>query len=335
MILNPGILALLFGTSIAFFMLLYAAGLGVKILIRWNPLSSSEEQLLLERKTYLISTIVNFAFGFEIISILLFIYTVEDIHRLFIGAMCATGALNANQIGWLALLIKLILFFAAALWVHFNRLDLRTEDTPLVKSKYLALLLLTPLVGLDLYLQYSYFSGLRPEIITSCCGSLFSLGNDTVAGELAGLPVVPTMLVFFLTAGVYLGILILCFGSKAAVLRYLLFVTSLGLLFVSLASIVSFISLYIYQLPTHHCPFDMLQKNYSFIGYPLYICLFFGTLLGLLPGLSQPLKRVASLKQEIEQQERRWLQLSFFAVVGFLLIVAWPILFGPFLLLRS
>ncbi|MCF6179353.1 MAG: hypothetical protein L3J63_08200 [Geopsychrobacter sp.] len=334
MILNPGILALLFGTSIAFVMLLYAAWLGLKILSHWNPQSSSEEQLLLERKTYLVSTLVNYAFGFEIFSGLLFIYTVEDIHRLFIGAMCATGALNANQVGWLALLIKIILFFAAALWVHFNRLDQRTEDTPLVRPKYLALLLLTPLVGLDLYLQYIYFSGLQPEIITSCCGSLFSLGNDTVASELAGLPVAPTMLLFFLAAGAHLTTLTLCLGSQAAIFRHLLFVTSLGLFFISLAAIISFISLYIYQLPTHHCPFDMLQKNYNYIGYPLYICLFGGTLFGLLPGLSQPLKKIASLKKEIAQIERRWLLLCFFAIVVFLLMVAWPILFGPFILLN-
>ncbi len=304
MILNPGIIALLFGTSIAFVMLLYAAGLGLKILTRWNPQSSSEQQLLLERKTYLVSTLVTYAFGFEIISGLLFLYTLEDIHRLFIGAMCATGALNANQIGWLALLVKIILFFAAGLWVHFNRLDQRTEDTPLVRAKYLALLLLTPLVGLDLYLLYSYFSGLQPEIITSCCGSLFSLGNDSVASELAGLPVAPTMLTFFLTAGGYLISLILCLGSPAALFRHLLFVATLGLFFVALTSIVSFISLYIYQLPTHHCPFDMLQKNYAFIGYPLYCCLFLGTLFGLLPGLSQPLTKYSSLHQEIAANER-------------------------------
>jgi hypothetical protein len=35
---------------------------------------------------------------------------------------------------------------------------------------------------------------------------------------------------------------------------------------VALASIVSFISLYIYELPSHHCPFDILQKEYCYIG---------------------------------------------------------------------
>jgi len=332
-LLNPGILALLLGCSLAFAMLLYAAWLGLRILSRWDPQSSSEAQLQLERRTYLVSTLTNYAFSFEILSGLLFIFTLEDIHSLFIGAMCATGTLNANQIGWLVLLIKIVLFFTAAIWVHFNRLDQRTEDTPLVRPKYLGLLLLTPLVGLDLLLQYSYFTGLQPEIITSCCGSLFTLGSDSVASELAGLPVEPTMLTFFLAAGIFLILLVLCLSSKLALFRYLLFVASLGLFFVSLAAIVSFISLYIYQMPTHHCPFDMLQANYGFIGYPLYGGLFIGCLYGLLPGLAQLLPKTLSLHIEIEKTERRWLLRAFFAIVIFLLIVAGPILLGPFILL--
>jgi hypothetical protein len=332
-ILNPGILALLLGSSIAFVMLLYAAGLGLKIVNRWDPQSSSEQQLLLERKTWLVSTIVNYAFGFIILSGLLFIYTVDDIHRLFIGAMCATGALNANEIGWLVLLVKIILFFAAALWVSLNQLDQCTEDTPLVRPKYLGLLLITPLVGLDLYPQYRYFSGLQPEIITSCCGSLFSLGNDSVASDIAGLPPAPTMIAFFASAGLFVITLMLSLRFRQAIFRYLLFAASVLFFFVSLLSIISFISLYIYQMPTHHCPFDMLQQNYGYIGYPLYIALFGGCFFGLLPGLCQPLKRTPSLRREIEKRERRWLLLSFSAIVVFLAIVSWPILFSPFILL--
>lgn len=333
MLLNPGILALLFGTAIALVMLLYAAGLGLKILSGWQPQSSSEAQLQLERKTYLVSTIVNYAFGFVVLSGLLFVYTLEDIHSFFIGAMCATGSLNANQIGWLALLVKLLLFFFAALWVHFNRLDQRTEDTPLVRPKYLALLLLTPLVGFDLFLQYSYFSGLKPEIITSCCGSLFSLGNDGVASELAGLPPASTMLAFYLLAGACLALLLLCLRSPRSLYRYLLSGVSLAFFFVAMLSVISFISPYIYQLPSHHCPFDMLQKNYAFVGYPLYAGLFVGALYALLPGLSQPLKKWPTLKREVEKCERRWF-LTALAWLGlFLALVSWPILFGSFVLL--
>ena len=46
-----------------------------------------------------------------------------------------------------------------------------------------------------------------------------------------------------------------------------LFASLSGIAFVvSLASILSFISLYFYELPTHHCPFCILQKEYGYIG---------------------------------------------------------------------
>src|SRR5512145_1672352 len=140
MILHPGILALLCGSILALLMLVYAGGLGVKILRRWDFRSSSEEQLVLERKTYLVSTIVSYALGFEIFSILLFVFTVDEIHTLFVGAMCATGSLNANPLGWYALYAKIAVFFAAALWLALNYLDGRAEDFPLVKRKFALLL---------------------------------------------------------------------------------------------------------------------------------------------------------------------------------------------------
>ncbi len=333
MILNPGILTLLLGGLISFALMLYAAGLGIRILRSWDRQSSSEEQLNLERKTWLVSSLVNFALGYQVLSGLLFLYTIEDIHSLFVGAMCGTGSLNANPVGWAVLLVKVLLFFAAAIWVAINRLDQKTEETPLVRGKYLALLILTPAVGLDLYLQYSYFSGLRPAIITSCCGSLFGIGNDTVASDLAALPPQGTMVFFYVSLAICLVILLGCLKSRAAFLRPLLFASTVVFFFIALVSIISFISLYIYEMPSHHCPFDMLQGNYGYVGYPLYISLFTGTVFGMLPGLCQPLKKYSGLDQQIQRSEKNWLWLSLAGLLTFSLVSGWPILFGPFILL--
>ncbi len=197
MILHPGILALLSSSVIIVVIMLGACWYGIRILIRWNPDSSSEEQLQLERKTWLVSSLLNYALFAQIVSAILFVFTADDIHRLFVGAMCATGALNANLVGWLVLLIKGGLLFCASIWVVFNRLDQKTEDSPLVKKKYLLLLLMTPLVAFDLYTQWLYFTGLQPEVITSCCGSLFTAEGEGVAAELAALPAGQAMTLFF------------------------------------------------------------------------------------------------------------------------------------------
>lgn len=310
MILHPGILSLLIGSFISFGLIMYATLLGFRIILSWDFSSSSEKQLTLERKTYLISTLINMVLAFGIVSGLLFLFTVEDIHVLFIGAMCGTGTLNANPIGWWILITKILIFFAASLWVIVNNLDQSCEDAPLVKHKYRALPLLLLLLGADLVLQYLYFTGLEPEKITSCCGSLFGAGSGTVAAELAGMDPNLSMWVFYSTGLCYIITLWVCFRVHAKALRFLLLGEAIALVPISLVSVISFISIYIYQLPTHHCPFDMLQKNYHYIGYPLYIGLFGGLLFGMVPGLIQLLPETASLKREKEVRERRWLLLS-------------------------
>jgi len=328
MILHPGVLALLVGSAVVLAMLLLADWIGLQVLARWDFASSSQEQLALERQTYLVSTLTAYALGFEIVSALLFVYTAEDVHDLFVGAMCATGSLNANPVGWSALLVKLVITLVCPLWIAVNHLDQSAGDFPIVRAKYIALLVLTPLVAADLVLQVAYFTGLDPEIITSCCGALFNESGGGVASELASLPVVPMMWAFYLAGGSFLGVAISCLLASPAALRFLLLVLSLVLLAVALAAIVAFISLYVYQLPTHHCPFDMLQANHYLIGYPLYISLFAGVVFGMLPGLLYPLRRINSLENLIAAAEKKWLRLSIGCIVCFLVVASLPIALG-------
>ena len=127
---------------------------------------------------------MNYILGFQIFSALLFIYTADDIHQLFVGAMCVTGSLNANPVGWYALVSKIAVFFFSALWIAVNYLDQKAEDYPLVRLKYTLLIFLLPVIGLDLFLQTYYFLGLHPDIITSCCGSGVH-ASSTVNGSVA------------------------------------------------------------------------------------------------------------------------------------------------------
>ncbi len=330
MILHSGILALLCGSGIALLMLLYAAGLGVKILRHWDYRSNSEEQLHLERKTYLVSTIVSYAIGFELFSLFLFIFTVDDIHPLLTGAMCATGSLNANPLGWYALSGKIAIFFAGSLWLTLNHVDGKAENCPLVKAKYIFLLLLVPLIAGQYALQTSYFLALDPAVITSCCGSLFSTANNGLAADLAALEIRPAMAVFYGGGLLSLVSAFSVLGTRAGLPRYLCTLSAAVFFPVSITAIVSFVSIYIYQLPTHHCPFDLLQKNYGFIGYPLYLSLFIGTLFGLLPGLFHPVKKIPSLGSELQQLESKWVYMAMAATLSFLVLASWSVLFGPF-----
>jgi hypothetical protein len=333
-ILHPGIIALIIGSTITLLMLCYASVTGAVIFFRWDYHSSSAYQLALERRTYLISTLVNYALAFQIVAFVIFIYTMDDIHRLFVGAMCATGSLNANPVGWYALFSKITVFFLSGFWIALNYIDQRAETYPLVRFKYLLLFGIVPCIAVDFMLQLAYFLGLEPDIITSCCGSLFGSGSESTASTIAALPVFPTMASFYSFTLVFLAIMGLNLFFKSGLLRYLLALFSAGFFTLSIISMVSFVAVYIYELPTHHCPFDILQREYNFVGYPLYLTLFAGVYFGMLPGLFQPLKKILCLDEAIGLVEKKWVQWSMGNIIIFLAFVTYAVCFSKLTYLK-
>ena len=325
MILHPGTLALIVGSAVVLALLVVASVISLAVLRRWDAASSSEGQLALERKTHLVSTIAAAALLFEVVSTFLYLYTLDDIHRLFVGAMCAIGSLNANPIGWYVLVVKVAILLAAPLWIVVNRLDQRAGDFPVVRAKSAWLLALTPLVAVDLVLQVWYFAGLNPEVITSCCGALFTPSGTGVSSEIAALPLFPTMASFYGGAGLLLGVIGLCAWRPSTAARLALAGVSLAFLVLSIASIISFLSPYVYDLPTHHCPFDMLQSGSHFVGYPIYLALYLSVLFGLLPGVTVTLRRHPSLTGLVAASERRWLRVAAVATLALAVITTWQV----------
>lgn len=328
MILHPGILALLLGGLICLALLGGGGLLGLQIARRWNPSGAEAAQLDLERRSWLVAVLVRWAIVFESLSLLLFVATAEDIHPLFVGAMCATGALNANPVGWHLTWIKLLLFFLGSLWLVIDHVDRRLPQASLTRLKFTVLLPLLPLFVADLVVMVLYFTGLQPEIITSCCGALFSAGGEGLASELSGLPVRPMIIAFYSTAAPVVLLLLVCLWLKGWVWRFFLFLSSLIFGAVALASVVSFVSVYFYQLPSHHCPFDMLQGHYHFVGYPLFVSLFGALLCGLVPQLLVMLKRWAVPANIVMELERRWLLAGLILLGCQLMLVSFPMMFG-------
>jgi hypothetical protein len=105
-----------------------------------------------------------------------------------------------------------------------------------------------------------------------------------------------------------------------------LFALSGGAAFVmALVAIVSFISIYVYEHPHHHCPFCILKSGHDYIGYFLYIPLFIGTALALGVGSVTPWKGVPSLSNVVESEAGRlsWLATILFGL--FYLIASWAV----------
>lgn len=320
MIIRPAIIALLAGSAMISCMLLYAAFYGIRILREWDISSGSELQLSLERKTYLLSTIMAYSLSFQLLLFFLFIFTVDDMHTLFFGAMCAAGTLNVNAYGYPTILLKVLNFLLSGIWLILNYADNRAVDYPLIRKKYALLILLTPLVLLEAVVQGGYFTGLRADVITSCCGSLFNPEAESVTSDIAALPRLPMQIAFFACSiGTILVGIRCAFGKPSRVVWYLFAALSAAVFVVSALSLISFISLYFYELPTHHCPFCILQKEYWYSGYILYLAMLGGTAAGIGTGVLNPFKGVPSLREVIPAAQRK---LAFLAVVCFSVFTA-------------
>ena len=330
MIFHPTVMALFAGSILVSFMILYSASYAFQILRKWDLQSGSELQLNLERKTYLISTLLAYAFGFELLSFFLFIFTADQVHTFFVGAMCAAGSLYANDYGYLTLIAKLINFLLAGIWLVLNYVDNRGYDYPLIKAKYFLLLLLVPLILLEAFLQANYFLRLNPNIITSCCGTLFSTETLILPSELGFLSGIETSAVFYLvlllTVGT--GFLFILKGKGA----YLFSGASAVAFAVSVVAIFSFVSCYIYELPTHHCPFCILQKEYGYIGYLIYVTLLGGAIAGLSVGALVPFRKIISLSEILPSFQRRLALTSSTLFLVFTAIVTVRILFSGLVL---
>jgi hypothetical protein len=303
MILSPATIALTGGAVAGGALIGAAAAHGLVILRSWDLGSGSERQLSLERRTALVSTLVGHALVFEVLSLFLFVFTADALAPLFTGAMCAAGSLQADVHGYPALLLKLEVAVAAGLWLILDHADGLGHDHPLLQVKYQLLLVLTPLVAAAAYWEVAWFRALHPEVITSCCGSLFGRAGRGVGAELAALSPRLSGLLLFATVGgaVAAAVFFLARGRGALVLAGL----AGAALPVSLIGVVAFLSPYVYELPTHHCPFCLLQREYHWLGYPLYATLLGGSVAGVGVGVLAPFRRIASLAEALPPFQRR------------------------------
>lgn len=319
MLFQPAIIALLLASALSVAMLAAAAPFALQLIRRWDIGSGSELQLRLERRTYLFSTLTAVVFVAQITALLLTVFNADHMAVMFVGAMCAVGTLNANAWGFPMLYGQIGLFFLAAIWLIVNHVDNQARDYPLVRIKYALLLVLLPVVVGVVVLQVRYFLNLRADVITSCCGSLFSEGSQTLASEASGMEAKPAILLFYAALGfavfanaLYVGLCARWSGVLAGVASGTGFVAAL-------IGILSFVSLYVYEHPHHHCPFCLLKPEYGYQGYLLYLPLFAAAAAGLGAGVLQAFVRKRSLAVPATRVARK---LAGFAATSFALFSA-------------
>ena len=244
--------------------------------------------------------------------------------------MCAAGSLYANDFGYPALILKVINFLLAGVWLTLNYTDNQAYDYPLIKKKYSLLLILAPLIFAEMILQANYFLRLKPDIITSCCGTLFSSESSGLVSEISLFPNIPMKVIFYLAmiSTVASGIYYYQRHKGGYLFSLLIVITFL----ISIMAILSFISVYYYELPTHHCPFCILQKEYGYMGYPLYLTLLGGTISGTGVGVLIPFRNIRSLSEVLPSIQRKLTVAALILFIIFTAMITTKMVFSDFIL---
>ena len=224
--------------------------------------SGTELQYSLEKKSYLVLAIIKIVLIIKIILLPFFTYTLDKLSNIIPGAMCAAGVISANVYGEPLMLLKIFLVVLMLLWLTLNAKDLRSYDFKYFKAKLWFFGLIYILAFGEVALEILFFSGLTTINPVLCCSALYGDMQDSNPLPF-NLSIIELIVSFYLT---YLLIIISTYFKK----RYLLLLLSVVFTYISYYSVVYFFSTYVYQLPTHQCPYCLLQDNYFYLGYFIY-----------------------------------------------------------------
>lgn len=330
MLFDSWSIGLLSCSVITIFCFLVGSRTALRVLKHWNIGSDSEQQISLEEEIYLVAVLMEFAFVVELVSVLLLVLAADHFSGMLTGAMCATGAFTANIFGMPALLTKLLLLFLSAIWIFLHRLDISSYYYPLVKIKYFLLIGILPIVIFDGFVLYSYLEKLDPEIITSCCGVIFSDQDVDGFNLLQGSNIKGVLLWYSVITGSTI-LTTLCMTKSHKIIEQNRFVIAganiiLWLLFYLLSFIVItiIVSPYVYAMPHHRCPFDLIKYPYYPVGIPLYLFLHIGCLAGILASVSRMVQKKQGLESQALKYSRRSVWISVLFLLMFLVTAAWP-----------
>jgi hypothetical protein len=303
-LLNTQVLIYLLSEAILFVLAFVAFVVAVQIVVRWDFGAFTQRQFALERRAYLVMTIIVFVIVMKIVLLPYFVFTIDNLAVLVPGAMCAAGVISANDYGLNLLFLKLVLLFLLIVWLALNRYDLEAKNYPIFRPKTWLYLGIFLLFALELWWDMAYFTHIDVRLPVSCCSALF--------GQLEGANPLP----FGLSRPMLLVLFYLLYALAviAMLARQPWVVLPVLGLFVAVAyyAVVYFFGTYVYALPTHKCPFCMFQPEYYYVGYLIWGSLFVGTYLGAVVAIEQ----IALKKEDTPWAKWSLGLLSFFVLLS-------------------
>jgi len=285
--------------------------ISLKIVRGYDREATTSKQYTLEKQSYLSATIIKYIFYIKIPLMIFFIFTLDKISFILPGAMCGAGVVNASIYAIPLLFLKLLNLYLFAYWLVMQKEDMRKEEQPYVITKFQLFLILYTLFIVEIILETLFFGSIDIKSVVDCCGAIFSHSDDTYLSLLLHMDRVWLLSIFY---AVY-GVMFLSYFLKQ---RYIFALINLLFLMIALIALIAFFGTYIYELPTHHCPFCLLQKDYHYIGYLLYLLLFLGTFNGLVVAM------IGFDKDDIIKRERYAL---FFNSLYTFVVTLYPLLY--------
>jgi len=278
LILAPEILTLFLLNALFLLFGTLAFVVSIKIALKYDANATTQRQYRLEKQSYLAATIIKYIFIIKIPLFLLFVFALENLSLILPGAMCSAGVINATEYGTYLLVLKLINLYLFAYWILLDTEDFKREEAPYAKLKFELFIPLYIFFVVEILLESLMFFSIDIKDVVDCCGVIFSTSDGSYMASLIGAPKELHILLFYTLYSIM-------FVAYLTRLRGLFSIANILFIFVALISLIGFFGLYIYEMPTHHCPFCILSYDYNYIGYLLYALLFVGTFCGTVLGL--------------------------------------------------
>lgn len=274
MVFTPSIISIYILNFIFFIFATIAFYISIKIYKNWDMNSTSKKQYSLEKQSYLTATIIKYIFIIKLPLFLFFIFTIDSLSNLLVGAMCGAGVIDAAQNGVNLLVLKIINIYLFGFWLILHKIDINNENLPYTRIKFALFLVLYFLLCIELIVEIMMFSSIDPSVMVSCCGTLYSSTSSTYVSNFINTDNKILISIFYINF-----LLIILSGTFKK--EYIFSILNITFIIISIVSLIGFFGTYIYELPTHHCPFCFLQKDYYYVGYLLYTTLFLGTFFGI------------------------------------------------------
>lgn len=290
MMLHPMSIAELIIEALSLIILIRASLRAIQIIDKWQPSSSTQVQLSLERQGELLSFEGRIVSALSVFALILLTINITGIMPRHIqGAMCGTGVVRAsNGYAERAFALKLITIIALYIWHEIDVLNRTDKRAPMSVYAARFYLLAVPFSILGGAAIVKTLVSLDNSAVVNCCAALYDRVSSQPQTPVISHPQTGELLLFSTSAALYLASGLCCifrpgFPRQKIIFPLVFFLSGALFVPVALRSLLHTFAPYHYQVLHHHCPYCLFLPKHNLVGYLLCGSLLYGFLESLAP----------------------------------------------------